>query len=259
MSGSKKRRNSENSELAITKIVKEQIKNNIQDLIEAGFQRLWKNKIRDECKLLEEREAATIKQEIAMLKHDMCNLSVKTDEILGSLAYQSAEYDDHSIKISVTDKLTEKNAKTVTSLQEEIQDIKIQQHLAINHLDDLEQYGRRENSEIHGIPEMNNESTNEIVKSVAKALNVDLDESHISTSHRIAQPKSDRQQQRKPNQSPPIIVRFPNRDKRNEIFRKKKMLRSNPSINSTFGNVYVNITENLTKRRRTLFNTATIN
>ena len=65
MSGNKKRRNSENLELAITKIVKEQIKNNIQDLIEAGFQRLWKNKIRDECKLLVERETATIKQEIA--------------------------------------------------------------------------------------------------------------------------------------------------------------------------------------------------
>ena len=107
MSGNKKRRNSENLELAITKIVQEQIKNNIQDLIEAGFQRLWKNKIRDECKLLVERETATIKQEIAMLKQDMCNLSVKADEILGSLRYLSAEYDDHSIKISVTDKLTE--------------------------------------------------------------------------------------------------------------------------------------------------------
>ena len=116
-----------------------------------------------------ERETATIKQEIAMLKQDVCNLSVKTDEILGSLAYLSAEYDDHSIKIFVTDKLTEQNAKTVTSLQEEIQDIKIQEHLAMNHLDNLEQYRRRENLEIHGIPEMNNESTNEIVKSVAKA------------------------------------------------------------------------------------------
>ena len=156
----------------------------------------------------------------------------------------------------MTDKLTVQNAKTVTSLQEEIQDIKIQQQLAMNHLDNLEQYGRRENLEIHGIPEMNHESTNEIVKSVAKALNVDLDENQISTSHCIAQPKRDRQQQRKSNQSPPIIVRFSNRDKRNEIFRKKKMLRSNPSVNSTFGNVYVNITENLTKRRKTLFNTA---
>ena len=59
----------------------------------------------------------------------------------------------------------------------------------MNHLDNLEQYERRENLEINGIPEMNNESTNEIVKSVAKALNVDLDENQISTSDRIAQPK----------------------------------------------------------------------
>ena len=50
------------------------------------------------------------------------------------------------------------------------------------HLDKLEQYGRRENLKIHGVPTVRNESTNQIVKTMAKALNVQLDERHISTS-----------------------------------------------------------------------------
>ena len=122
------------------------------------------------------------------------------------------------------------------------------------HLDELEQYGRRENLEIHGVPTMRKESTNQIVKTVAKTLNVQLDERHISTSHRLKQNEEDTRQH------PSIIVRFTNRDKRNEIFRKRKMLQTNQftreSINSTFGNANLKITENLTRYRKTLFYTA---
>ena len=85
-------------------------------------------------------------------------------------------------------------------------------------------------------------------------LNVQLDERHISTSHRLKQNEEDTRQH------PPIIVRFTNRDKRNEIFRKRKMLQTNQftreSINSKFGNANLKITENLTRYRKTLFNTA---
>ena len=56
---------------------------------------------------------------------------------------------------------------------------------AEKHLDKVEQYGRRENLEIHGIPMIRNENTNHITKTVAKCLNVELDDSHISTSHRL--------------------------------------------------------------------------
>ena len=61
------------------------------------------------------------------------------------------------------------------------------------HLDKLEQYGRRENLEIHGVQTVRNKSTNQIVKTVAKALNVQLHKKHISTSNRLKQHKNQKE------------------------------------------------------------------
>ena len=99
-------------------------------------------------------------------------------------------------------------------------------------LDALEQYGRRDNLEIHNIPWTKNENKNEIVKKIANTLNVKLDDHDISTSHRIYS-----NQTPKPNspninlkqteaggyEHPPIIVRFVNRDKRNEQARSQDL------------------------------------
>ena len=52
-------------------------------------------------------------------------------------------------------------------------------------IDALEQYGRRQNLEIVGIPEKANEDTNKIVIEVAKLLKVDIAVEHIFTSHRL--------------------------------------------------------------------------
>ena len=60
------------------------------------------------------------------------------------------------------------------------------QNVAEAQLEDLEQYGGRENLEIHGVPLKRDENTNEIVKSVVSSLNVRLDDHQISTSHRLA-------------------------------------------------------------------------
>ena len=52
-------------------------------------------------------------------------------------------------------------------------------------LEELDQYGRRENLEVHGIPWSQNENTNAIVKKVTESLKVKLDDKDISTSHRL--------------------------------------------------------------------------
>ena len=115
------------------------------------------------------------------------------------------------------------------------------------HLDEVEQYGRRENLEILGIPMIRIENTNHITKTVAKCLNVELDDSHISTSHRLfhnsnnfsGTSNSPNQQNRKniriPSKPPPIIVRFTNRDKRNDLFRRRKMFQTNSELDAIFG------------------------
>jgi len=57
-------------------------------------------------------------------------------------------------------------------------------------------------------------------------------------------------------QHPPLIVRFSNRDKRNKIFKRKKMLINNEELNSVLGFTNIAINENLSDCRRMLYDAA---
>ena len=232
--------------------------NLLKDLIEKEI-KAWKIKYDEEIKDLkteliktksnQEINNRNYEQEIYNLKSDTKILIEKTDHILGSVSYIANEYDDFHDKITTTKQLGFSNSDEILNLRREVERIKFQQNSTDIHLDELEQYGRRENLEIHSVPVKPNESTNQIVKTLAKHLNVHLDESHISTSHRLAtKPDSKR--------PPPIIVRFANRDKKNEIFGKRKMLQSNSMITSNFESDKVSIQENLTIYKKMLFNQA---
>ena len=118
-------------------------------------------------------------------------------------------------------------------------------------VDELEQYGRRQNLEIVGIPEKEDENTNAIVLEVAKMLDVDIMSSHISTSHRLPKKTAS---SRNNSGSSPIIVRFTSGDIRNQIYANRKKARfvdlKNFSVSDT-KNIFVN--ENLTPFRKHLF------
>jgi len=142
--------------------------------------------------------------------------------------------------------------KTVTDLNLKINSTELK-------LDGFEQYIRIENLEIHGVPLKNGENTNNIVMKLAENLNVKLDNRDISTSHRLlTNGKSDS----KLNLPPLIIVRFSNRDKRNEIYNKQSNV--NDLATGTTSLVTpklvhssnLSLRENLTKFRKNLFNEA---
>ena len=75
------------------------------------------------------------------------------------------------------------NLQEFKKLKHELQQIKTRQNETAFQLDKLEQYGRRENLKLYGIPTKPNESTSKIVKHVASLLKVQLNGSHISISH----------------------------------------------------------------------------
>ena len=82
--------------------------------------------------------------------------------------------------------------------------------------DDLDQYHKRENLEFDSIPNDPNKNTNHIIKAMAKKLNIDLKDNDISTFHCL--PKSSS------NSHPIIMARFTDRDVRNLLFQKRKIL-----------------------------------
>ena len=110
-------------------------------------------------------------------------------------------------------------------------------------LDALDQYGRRENLRIHGVPETTNnfDDGEEVVKRIAETLNVNLQSYDVQRAHRLGKRISINGG--KPR---PIIARFVSYKKRNEILFAKAKLKNS----ETYSNVF--ISEDLTPLRSKL-------
>ena len=219
------------------------LQSNIQKIVEDSVEALWKEKIVGKCQALISQELNEAKAEIAEMKTELNRLIEKTDHMLGSIAYVADEYDDFHGKITDSHDIVHRNVKRLCSLKEEIQQIK---------------YKQNSNLEIHGIPCKPNENTNQLVKKVASLVNVRLEDSHISVFHRLPgglhTNETKRNSPNKPIEHAPIIVRFSNRDKRNEFYQKRELIKPSPdSSKDCFeDNGLIRIHENLTPFRKNL-------
>ena len=84
-------------------------------------------------------------------------------------------------------------------------------------LDELEQYARRDCLEITGIPVVPNDSPPLLVKEMSEIMGVNLNENDISLAHRLPPTKKVKDR---------LIVKFTRREKRDEIYSKRKNLKS---------------------------------
>lgn len=107
-------------------------------------------------------------------------------------------------------------------------------------IDRQNQYSRRENVRIIGVQETNDENVTDIVLNMMKSLKVDVDHNDIAACHRIGENRGSG----KPR---PIIIRFVNREKKYQLFRRKKELKDH----SEFSKVYIH--EDLTMMRLKLY------
>ena len=126
-----------------------------------------------QTKNLELKETCRLQQDksyqLKLLTKKFKILSEASDYALGSLSYLANEYDDFRIKIAESANLAENNQATLIRLDHRTRQIEINQKETATELEQLEQYGRRENLEIHGIPINKEESTNQIVKHVNRS------------------------------------------------------------------------------------------
>ena len=112
--------------------------------------------------------------------------------------------------------------------------------------EDLKLYSRRDCLEFHGIPEsMLSENTDEIVQQICNLIEVNLQPSDISVSHRLPARGNIR----------PIIAKFTRRNVRDNVYSYRRCLRSFSSSNlgfsQTTNNLYIN--ESLTPKAKELF------
>ena len=98
----------------------------------------------------------------------------KTGYFLGSVSYTANEYDDFNNKIVNTKQLGHSNFDKILISKKEEERIKYRQNSTDIPLDELEQYERHENFKIHGVLVKRNKNINQVVKTLAKHLNVYL-------------------------------------------------------------------------------------
>lgn len=146
------------------------------------------------------------------------------------------------VRAAVTEAVAAKDEEICVLREEfrgELQEVK-------DKLNDLEQYSRRQCLNISGLPESAAESTSRLVMDTAKLAGVAIAPGDIEVSHRVGT--------NKPGKIRPIIVRFGNFAKRQELYNARRELRKpRPFPDSTVtaemaGKVF--IADNLTRENQ---------
>ena len=149
-----------------------------------------------------------------------------------------------------SNKLQTKDLRQSTKTTDTLQKSKFEDQLKI---DEIEQYNKRQNLELQGIPVRKDEDVTQITLDLTSKLDVDIKEEDISIAHRL--PVKQRYSQtrlNKPVNHPTIIVQLVSRQMRNQIYDK----RFNAKMIEDFlveGMEKLFINENLTQRRKHLF------
>lgn len=124
------------------------------------------------------------------LKDEMHALREEVHDMKTSITYLSSKYDEHEREIG--------------QLKQENKLLKKELSAQFSRLEELDQYGRRQNVLIDRIKEQSSENTNEIVSNVCNSLGIELDKGDLQVSHRLGKPRSNFDKPR------PIIARFTN-------------------------------------------------
>ncbi|XP_046666525.1 uncharacterized protein LOC124358275 [Homalodisca vitripennis] len=171
-------------------------------------------------------EMKTTRNEINTLAESVKFMSNKMDESTNLMKTIKEE-------LALVKKENERLTAMNSTLNTEVTSLK-------NRVRALEQYSRKNNVEVNGIPETPREDVVGLVRDVGAALGVEIQESDISTAHRVPSFGKDR--------PPPLIVQFSRRFIRDTVLSKykdKKGLTAR-QINSAFPDKIVYVNEHLT-------------
>lgn len=158
-----------------------------------------------------------IRKELDPLKASIHDLNKRFDEIEKSQKFLSSQYDTVLSAVQNLKKSNQGMEKRVQQIEQDIDNLNNNGFDIEVKLDELEQYTRRDCLEITGIPIVPNDNPVLLVREMSEVMGVDLDVNDISIAHRLPPTKKVKDR---------LIVKFTRREKRDEIYRKRKNLKS---------------------------------
>ncbi|XP_028409265.1 uncharacterized protein LOC114531859 [Dendronephthya gigantea] len=186
------------------------------------------------------------------------------DDLAISVQYMSDNFDSISKRI---DDLDEKYKSVIDEnkcLKAEVLRLSQMMSKQEEDINNLQQYTRRDCVEIAGLPRQMGEKTNDLVIKVGLLMGLSLDESDISTSHRLPQPTNRNESyaaRLRPrdgaNINPPkIIVKFVRRETKEAFYYGRKLLADKSAQDIGLGrlsNGRIYISESLSPKNKDLF------
>ena len=168
-----------------------------------------------------------IKEMFQQMKDEFLNSVHKRIDILEGKLFEKDEENDKlkknisDLKKDIADKqdeIDERKAENI-KLKEEIESMNINMESKMN---DIEQYSRKNNIRISGLPEIGIETAEATTYNVVQEMNktfpdLDLQPGHIDIAHRMGKKQKNRHRQ--------IIVKFNSRMKKDQILQKRKLLK----------------------------------
>ena len=156
------------------------------------------------------------RKEIDSLKASLLDLKKRFDEIEKSQNFILKKYDTVVSTIKDVKEHNEGVKSQIKEIKEDINKLGNERFNVEVKLDELEQYARRDCLEITGIPVVPNDSPALLVKEMSEIMGVNLNENDISIAHRLPPTKKVKDR---------LIVKFSRREKRDEIYSKRKNLK----------------------------------
>ena len=221
---------------------------NVNDL-----RKIWKEEFSPSIK----RE---LKSDLEALRTSIKTLTARDNGIEKSLSFISEKYESvlKTLKSlnQTTNTLGKKHAqltKIADSLAERTN--RVEQAVRIDGaIDEVQQYSRRDCLEITGIPILPEENPKQLIKEIGTLIDVNVEDAHLAAAHRLPDTKNVKHR---------LIVKFVHRDKREEMYKKRrnligKNISNLPSVQAAMGlaatsNNKIHINESLTGYRKQLF------
>ena len=206
-------------------------------------------------------DSTTSKKQFTIDEHSSAALLTSIDmnnigeqlEPLANILFEKVKHHFSTLFEEMTVKLT-------AELKKEVQVLKGENHVLKNQIqkrdteikvckqhidqlemkvDHLEMYSRRSSIRINGVPENNEENTDNIVVKISECIGVDIFQDHIDRSHRVG---------RKGDYNRPIIVKFHGHRQKVSLLKAKRKLKEIDTV-KLFGATRIFLNEDLTKER----------
>ena len=205
--------------------------------------------LQEEETSLEERSRSEIWKILVEIQAKVAKILDENQELKKDIDSLKTSIQFNDEQVAKIQKENEQLIKTNNDLQAEVYDLgKRVETLEFDH-DSLEQYTRKFNVEVHGIPECEGENLSDIIIKVGQKASVDIAHQDIDIVHRLY---------RKPPTIKPIIVRFTSYRKKREFYQARFNLKDiniseiieSAQYDDDKARIYIN--ENLTQRRQEL-------